>query len=318
VSADHYLVFETGGTKLVAGVAGSDAGLVEAEVFPRIPAHRGEQTLARLIAAGQMLRTRYEAQGAAFAAIGFGYGGGFDRSTGHPLVCLHEPGWEDIHIAERLEEAFGLPAAVDNDCKVAALGEAHFGAGRGAESLFYVTLGTGIGGGFVRGGEIVQLSPKGECELGHIQVLPDGPPCVCGGSGCVEALSSGPGMRATAGWLNGGENPFADSREILDSWRAGDGLAARTVEIAANGLAHGLAAVVSLFAPELIVIGGGLGAGNPDYLAHVERKMRPLITPYFRDHWRMAVSELGERVVVQGAAVLARQHSKRVAEKEAR
>lgn len=309
MSAKHYLVFETGGTKLVAGVAGPDGSLIEIDVFPRDQSHHGEQTLARLIEAGRKLRSKHEAQGAKFAAIGLGYGGGFDRSTGRPLVCLHEPGWEDIHIAARLEEAFGLPAAVDNDCKVAALGEAHFGAGRDAESLFYVTLGTGIGGGFVRGGEIVQLSSKGECELGHIQVLPEGPPCVCGGCGCVEALSSGPGMHATAGWLSSGENPFADSREILDAWRAGDDLASRTVEIAANGLAHGLAAVVSLFAPELIVIGGGLGAGNPDYLAQVERRMRPLITPYFRDHWRMTVSELGERVVTQGAAVLARQLS---------
>lgn len=306
MSADYYLVFETGGTKLVAGVAGPDAKLLELDVFPRIPEHRGEQSLARLITAGQTLRAKYQTQGARFAAIGFGYGGGFDRSSGHPLVCLHEPGWEDINIAARLTEAYGLPAAVDNDCKVAALGEAHFGAGRGAESVFYVTLGTGIGGGFVHGGEIVQLSPRGECELGHIQVMPQGPPCVCGGSGCVEALSSGPGMHATADWLNGGENPFADSREILDAWRAGDGLATRTVEIAANGLARGLAAVVSLFAPELIVIGGGLGAGNPDYLEQVERRTRPLITPYFRDHWRMTVSELGELVVAQGAAVLAR------------
>lgn len=307
MSADHYLVFETGGTKLVAGVAGPDAKLLEVDVFPRDQSHRGEQSLARLIAAGQELRAKYEAQGAKFAAIGFGYGGGFDRSTGHPLVCLHEPGWEDIHIAARLEDAFELPAKVDNDCKVAALGEAHFGAGRGVDSVFYVTLGTGIGGGFVRGGKTVELSPRGECELGHIQVMPQGPPCVCGGSGCVEALSSGPGMHATAGWLNGGENPFADSREILDAWRAGDDLAARTVDVASNGLAHGLAAVISLFAPELIVIGGGLGTGNPDYLAVVERRARPLITPYFRDHWRMTVSELGERVVAQGAAELARQ-----------
>ena len=307
MSADHYLVFETGGTKLVAGVAGPDARLLEVDVFPRVAEHRGEQSLARLITAGQTLRAKYEKQGSAFAAIGFGYGGGFDRASGHPLVCLHEPGWEDFHIAGRLTEVFELPAAVDNDCKVAALGEAHFGAGREARSVFYVTLGTGIGGGLVRDGKIVELSPRGECELGHIQVLPQGPPCVCGGCGCVEALSSGPGLHATAGWLNGGDNPFADAREILEAWRAGDALAARTVELAANGLAQGLAAVVSLFAPELIVIGGGLGAGNPDYLEQVERRMRPLITPYFRDHWRMAVSELGERVVAQGAAVLARQ-----------
>lgn len=307
MNAPHYLVFETGGSKLVSAVAGPDGALLDVQVAARNPLHRGEESLARLIETGQALRAKYEQQGACFAAIGFGYGGGFDRKTGHPLVCLHEPGWEDIHIAARLQEAFDLPAAVENDCKVAALGEAHYGAGRGAESVFYITLGTGIGGGFVRYGELVQLSSKGEAELGHIQVMSDGPPCCCGGSGCVEALSSGPGMHALAGWLNNGVNPFANSREILAAWRSGDALATRTVETAANGLAHGLAAVVSLFAPELIVIGGGLGAGNPDYLEQVEQRTRPLVTPYFRDHWRLAVSELGERVVAQGALVLAQQ-----------
>jgi glucokinase len=307
VSDPHYLAFETGGTKLVAAVAGPDAAIIETERVARIQEHTGEDSLARLIELGQSLRERYENQGASFAAIGLGYGGGFDRSTGHPLVCLHEPGWEDIHIESRLREAFKLPAVVDNDCKVAALGEARFGAGRNVASVFYITLGTGIGGGFVRNGEIVQLSPKGECELGHIQVLPDGPPCGCGGCGCVEALSSGPGMHALAGWLNDGPNPFADSHEVLEAWRTGNALATRTVDIAANGLAHGLAAVVSLFAPELVVIGGGLGTGNPDYLDKVEQLTRPLVTPYFRDNWQLTIGQLGERAVTQGAAVFAAQ-----------
>lgn len=306
MSSPHYLAFETGGTKLVAAVAGHVAALLESRRIDRIPNHTGEQSFRRLIELGHELRAEYEQRGASFAAVGLGYGGGFDRSTGHPLACLHEPGWEDIHIAARLTEAFAVPAAVDNDCKVAALGEAKFGAGRHTDSVFYITLGTGIGGGFVRGGEIVQLSPKGEAELGHIQVLRDGPPCVCGGRGCVEALSSGPGMHALAGWLNDGANPFVDSREIFDAWRGGDALATRTVDTAANGLSHGLAAVVSLFAPELVVVGGGLGAGNPDYVDKVEQLTRPLVTPYFRDDWRLTVSQLGEQVVTQGAAELAR------------
>ena len=228
------------------------------------------------------------------------------RRADHSSVCTN-PDREDIEIGARLQEAFGLPTVVDNDCKVAALGEARFGTGRDAESVFYVTLGTGIGGGFVRHGKIVELSPKGEAELGHIQVLPDGPPCVCGGRGCVEALSSGPGMHALAGWLNEGVNPFADSHEVLDAWRNGDALATRTVETAATGLAHGLAAVISLFAPELIVVGGGLGSDNPDYLEQVEQRTRPLVTPYFRNDWRLTSGELGERAVTQGATALAQQ-----------
>ncbi len=113
-------------------------------------------------------------------------------------------------------------------------------------------------------------------------------------------------MHALAGWLGGGVNPFEGSRQVLDAWRKGDALAEKTVDVAAHGLARGLASVVSLFAPELLVVGGGLGAGNPDYLEKVEALTRPLITPYFRDHWRLVPSELGEQVVTQGAAALAR------------
>ena len=275
----HFLVFETGGTKLVVGAAGPDGRLVDRRVGRRRPQARAPESLARLIELGRELLTEHESRGAAFAAIGVGFGGGVDRAARRPLPCLHEEGWEDIDIAwTRSTSEFNLPVALENDCKAAALGEALFGAGAGAESVLYVTLGTGVGGGLVKGGRIVELSPRGEVEIGHVCVLPDGPACACGGAGCVEALTSGPGIAGLARWLaesdpsrDDGAVPPATPEEVFAAWREGDGFAGAVVETAARGLAAGLSAAVNLLAPACVVLGGGVAAGNPDYQRRVEQ-----------------------------------------------
>ncbi len=313
MSNTRFLVFETGGTKLVAGVAGPDGRLLDRRVTARTAEWRAPESLASLLVLGRNLRAEHEERGARFAAIGVGFGGGVDRARKHPLPCLHEDGWEDIDVVGAFESAFNLPVALENDCKTAALGEALFGAGQGAASVLYVTLGTGVGGGLVREGRIVELSSHGEAEIGHVHVMPDGPACACGGAGCVEALTSGPGIVGLAEWLakrdpalaRQAERPFRPEG-LFAAWREGDRFAEAVVEIAARGLAAGLAASVNLLAPERVVIGGGVGTGNPDYLERVEELAQPLVVPYFRERWSMLPSSLGTDAVCQGAAALAR------------
>ena len=110
-------------------------------------------------------------------------------------------GWERLPIATTLEKEFDLPVSMENDCNLAALAEAHFGAGQGHRTVFYVTLGTGVGGGIVHDGHIQAFGDIGEAEIGHIVVVPEGPPCWCGGRGCVESVCSGPGISQLAAWL---------------------------------------------------------------------------------------------------------------------
>ena len=316
----RYLVFETGGTKLAAGVAAEDGRLLELQSFRRGEGDRAEQSLGRLIEAGLALRRRRESEGASFRGIGFGFGGAVDRSTRRPWPCLHEPGWEAIDLPAELQRTFDLPAAIENDAKLAALGEAIFGAGRGAETLLYLTLGTGVGGGLVRRGRIVELNDAGEIEIGHVVVEPSGPPCPCGGRGCLEAICSGPGLsrmalemanREPALWAR---SPlFQPSREAppaercFAAWRAGDAFAAAVIERAAEGLATAVAAAASLLAPNRVVIGGGVGANNPDFLELAQERSRPRVAPYFRNAFTIAPSELGEKAVPQGAGALAAQ-----------
>ena len=117
----RYIVFETGGTKLVAGLADADGRLITTRILDRQHDDRAEQSLERLIDCGLELRETAQLGGATFRGIGFGYGGGVDRIAQRPLACMHEEGWEDLDALDFLKRAFGLPAVIENDCKLAAL-----------------------------------------------------------------------------------------------------------------------------------------------------------------------------------------------------
>ena len=130
------------------------------------------------------------------SAVGVSFGGPVAFAAGLVRRSDHVPGWDSFPLRERLAAEFGCPVAVDNDANVAALGEHHFGAGRGFDDLLYVTVSTGVGGGWILGGRAWRGAAGMAGEIGHIVVDPNGPPCLCGKRGCVERLASGPYMAA--------------------------------------------------------------------------------------------------------------------------
>ena len=320
MSNSAYLAFETGGTKLVAGVAGPDLRLIETRRVSRAPNDTAAESFRSLVEMGRALNAFHTAKGFVFRGCGLGFGGYVRRSDQRPLANLHEPGWEEIDVAGILEKEFGIPVRVENDCKVAALAEAHFGAGRGYRTVFYMTIGTGVGGGIVRDGRIVEMSDVGEAEIGHLVVLPDGPVCACGNRGCVEAVCSGPGLSQLAAWLADREPQLfkaselhpagGDSivgRDLMRAFSQGDAFATKVIERAASCLASAVAAAISLVAPEVFVVGGGVGSGNPAFVNLLREKTEPLAASCFRGKYGIVSSHLGEQVVTQGAAILAAQ-----------
>ncbi|MDA1314039.1 MAG: ROK family protein [Acidobacteria bacterium] len=321
MSKPAYLAFETGGTKLVAGVAGPDLRLLETRTIYREPGAEARHSLGRLIELGHELQQAHEAIGLEFRGCGLGFGGYVRRSDRRPLANLHEPGWGELDVVKLLHAAFNIPATIENDCKLAALAEAHFGAGRGQQTVFYMTLGTGVGGGIVRDGSIIEMSDIGEAEIGHIIVLPNGPLCACGNRGCVEAVCSGPGLSGLAEWvaenkpqlraatkLRRSETGFA-SEDLMTAWRTGDPFARKVIETAAICLASAVAVTINLLAPSVFVIGGGVGSGNPEFVGLVREKAIRLVAPCFRDRYEIRSSLLGAQVVTQGAAILASQQA---------
>ncbi|MFN6569851.1 ROK family protein [Dendronalium sp. ChiSLP03b] len=127
-------------------------------------------------------------------AIGVSFGGPVDAVTGTVRLSHHVAGWENIPLKKLLEQEFGILASVDNDANVAALGEHRFGAGQGYDSLFYITISTGVGGGWILNGKPWRGASGMAGEIGHIVVDPAGPICLCGKQGCVERFASGPYM----------------------------------------------------------------------------------------------------------------------------
>lgn len=320
----HFLAFETGGTKLVAGIAGPDARLSRMAVVHRPKDDKAGESFRRIVEIAEGLLADEGIRRSQLHAIGFGFGGTVQRSSNRPDRCLHEEGWEDLDVAAELEVRFQVPVHVENDCKLAALAEAHFGAGMGARSVFYLTLGTGVGGGFVLDGQILALGDLGEAEIGHVVVDPDGPECCCGNRGCVEALCSGPGLsnfcrvlaeRYPSEWNRSGlaESSHGKaqlgSERIIRSWEAGDRFAERVVVQALNGLAVAVAAAINLLVPERVVVGGGLGTSSPRLLDLLGELTHPMVVPYFRKSYSLVGSTLREGAVTQGAAILASQRA---------
>jgi glucokinase len=208
-------------------------------------------------------------------------------------------------LQKSLAESFGVPVLVENDCNLAALAEAH-ACGLGSEdTLFYVTVGTGIGGGLVRNAKLQQLSDLGEAEIGHMVIEPEGPRCPCGNRGCLETLCSGPGLSKLAAQMTG--QPI-DAPTLMKAFRRGDEEATRVVRRAAEYLGRTIAAAATLLAPTFVVLGGGVMRDNKAFLDLIEAEAKPALFPPFRDRGiQFQLSRLWEDVVCQGAAILALQ-----------
>lgn len=250
-------------------------------------------------------------------AIGVSFGGPVWASKGEVILSHHVPGWEKFPIVERLEREFGAPAVVDNDANVAALGESRFGAGRGASSMLYVTVSTGVGGGWVLDGRIWRGVDEMAGEIGHLLVDPDGPLCICGRRGCVEVMASGPAIARRACARLAAE-PDAGmilrrivdndltrvtARSVNDAALEGDQLAREVMEAAARSLGLGIGGAIVLMNPTRVVVGGGVSKSGTRYFEVVRGAARGNCLP---EMWVDIVpAALGDDAPLWGAVALA-------------
>ncbi len=291
------ICLESGGTKLVAAVAGTSGMLRTVVRRYRRPGQEALKTLTDLVEMGREL-----AGAEPIDAVSYGFGGTVRRTDQRPGPCFHEPGWENVDPPRYLQEAFRAPVFIENDCSLGALGEAHFGARETRGTLFYITIGTGIGGGIVHRGRLLQTGALGEGEIGHVVVDEAGPVCPCGNRGCLETLCAGPGLSRLASAMLGAT---IDPRTLMERFRKNDPGATRVVEQAAGYLGRVLAITINLLAPDTIVMGGGVMTNNQAFLELVAARTELCVFPFFRNRTRFLLSALGENVVCQGAAVYA-------------
>lgn len=268
------------------------------------------------------------------AAVGVSFGGPVDAGAGVVHLSHHVPGWEGKPLAEILEAEFGAPASIDNDGNVAALGEYRFGAGRGFDSLLYITVSTGVGGGWILDGQLWRGADGMAGEIGHVVIDPNGPVCVCGGRGCLERLASGPYIAQRARqWLEaqpdrgrilramtkdatladkltGRENrPIGESLETIDAELVsqaaalGDDLAWEALEVAAWALGMGIGNAANLVNPQRFVLGGGVTKAGDRFWEVIRRVARETAMPNV--NFDVVPAILGDDAPVWGAVALA-------------
>jgi glucokinase len=219
---------------------------------------------------------------------GIGFGGPVDFARQHVALSTHVGGWQDFALARHISDLLGVPAIMDNDANVGALGEARYGASS-VLPLFYVTLSTGIGGGLILGdGRVYRGADSWAGEIGHLTVQPDGPECLCGARGCLERMCSGL-------WLerDHGRSP----RELFED--------AGFVERYVVNLALGLKAAVMLINPARIVIGGGIAKAGDRLLVPLRAELGRQITGWSGARVDVVTAQLGDDSVLWGGLALA-------------
>lgn len=300
-----YLGIEIGGTKLQL-VAGDDAARITARVRLKVDKSRGGAGIREQIQhALPNLMTQ-----ASPAAIGVGFGGPVDSATGR-ICCSHQiEGWSEFPLGDWLSGLTGRPVRVDNDANTAALGEAQAGAGRGHNPVFYVTLGSGVGGGLVVDGHIYHGAKPGEAEIGHVRLDRSGVIVEerCSGWAVdrkIRAACDREPQSALATLTAGMDS--GQARALAPALAQGDALAAQILTEVADDLAFGLSHVTQLLHPEVIVLGGGLSLLGEPLRTAVAAALPRYVMEAFAPGPRVLLAGLGEDAVPVGALLLARE-----------
>jgi len=304
--ADRYLGVEIGGTKLQVVLGDANAEILERSrmAVERAAGAAGvregvEKGIERVLSAGDC-----EAR-----AVGMGFGGPINIDTGNVSLSYQIDGWAGFDVATWLAELTGLPVRVDNDANTAALAEARKGAGRGLGRVFYVTLGSGMGGGMVVDGDIYHGARPGESEVGLMCFDKSGATVesrCCGWAvdrkirRHVVAQPDGVLARLVGGG-HGGE-----ARHLGPALQEGDAGARAILEETAEDLAFALSLAAHLFHPHVLVIGGGLSLVGEPLRAEVARRLPRFMTTAFKPGPEVRLATLGEDVVCVGALLLAR------------
>ncbi len=225
-----------------------------------------------------------------FARCGIGFGGPVDFPSQRVTLSTHVEGWRDFPLIDRLQEKLGVGIVMDNDANAGALGEGRHGAGKGCRPLFYMTLSTGIGGGFVTEHGAYRGADSYAGEIGHLTIRPDGPECLCGARGCFERMCCGL-------WLE------------RDYGRPARELVADPVFVGQYvvNLALGLKAAIMLLNPARIVIGGGIGKTGEALFGPLRAELRRQITSWSRARIDVVPAALGDDSVLYGAMELAKE-----------
>lgn len=304
-----YLGVEIGGTKLQLALGTGDGQLVAGWRGSVVP-QDGAVGILRQIELGmaELLAEQWQP----IRAVGVGYGGPTHDASQTVIKSHHIAGWDGFPLAQWFTEKFQLPTVISNDADVAGLAEATIGAGQGRSPVFYITVGSGIGGGLIIDGQIYRGQGHGASEIGHLRVTADGDILETTASGWGIAnqarlrLSRGEGaesslrhLLAQPDWLTG--------KAVAEAADAGDEFARAVFGVAVRDLAKAIGEVIRLLCPQVVVIGGGVSlAGDHLFFEPLREIVGREAFQAFAGLTEIVPAALGEEVVLHGAIALAK------------
>lgn len=303
---------DLGGTNLRTAILGPDGNILERHKEATHAADGWEKVVVRLIENIKQQRKSATQLGFDVAAVGVGAPGVIQADKGIVVKSPNFPDWNNLPLKDQLEKTLGTPVFLENDANAAALGEQWRGAGRGIRSMILLTLGTGVGGGIILDNKIWHGADGMAGEIGHMTLVPDGRPCTCGNTGCLEMYSSSRGIvqsfREALGKTSGGvpdQSKQISSEQVYEAAGAGNEIAIRVMKDMGRMLGIGIASLINIFNPERIVIGGGVKDAWPLFIGSTREEImkRAFAVPAKRTE--IVPSQLGDDAGMVGAAAVA-------------
>ncbi|MFQ3592944.1 MAG: ROK family protein [Gemmataceae bacterium] len=318
--ARYFIGLDVGGTAMKAGVVDDQGHPLSAVSLPTEAARGPEAGLERM---AETIREALRAAGCSLdeiAAIGVATPGLMDIPAGIITESVNMPGWHQVPVRDTIAQRFGKPTAFQNDANAAAMGEYWAGAGKGVRSLVFFTLGTGVGGGIILDGQVLEGRHSHGGELGHLKIEMSHPRrCGCGRLGCLEAYASAlavvkrtyealnrPGERSSLREVLTSRGELT-ARDVFTAADQGDELAGRLVEETAYYLAIGAMNAMHTIDPDMIVFGGGMTAAGEGFLERIRYHVRQLAFPIPAERTVVRYAQLGTDAGFIGAAGCGRQ-----------
>ncbi len=315
------LAVDLGGTKIITAIISNKGQMIAREYCLTLADEGPQAVINRILSAIDHLLSLRNIGSSKLGSISIAAAGAIDFDRGVITSSPNLPGWYDIPLRDIVREKHGVNTFLINDASAAALGEHHFGAGKGVNNLILLTLGTGIGGGIIINGRLYTGLCGSAGEIGHMTIDVNGPKCSCGNIGCLETLASGTavakeairrisqGEKSSLAEIVEGEIENITAEEVSLAAQGGDSLASEVILKAATYLGVGMVNLVNIFNPEMIIVGGGMAKMGDLLLNPARQVVRERAFSLSAQAVRIVPAQLGDDAGVLGAAIFALQQN---------
>ncbi len=310
----HYVVVDLGGTQIRAARFSSDC-VLEKRISIQTDSERGVDAVWTSVESAIEKVWLPESQGV-IQSIGVGAPGPMDYINGILRFAPNLPGWENIRFRDKLMDTFPVPVFVGNDADLAALAENRFGAGRDVDSMIYLTISTGIGGGMIFGDRLFTGGNGLGGEVGHMTIDPHGPVCSCGNHGCLEVMASGTAIaRRARERLSQGESSILcnsvsgdlsriTAKMVSLAGQQGDAFAISVFQEAGTYIGSALVSLMYMLNPSLFVLGGSVTLAGALLMDPIMETIKTRAPRVYQDQTQVVLAGLGDDVVLWGALAL--------------